>query len=96
MRAGSQVDRPPIVLIFVSLCERFATVIAEEPIQQQLTSGAVGAIRAVILDELAKRRLGDALCQAVSLTADLVSHPCPPAPNGAAADESRAVLRVIG
>lgn len=95
MRFGRSEQDPPLVVIFVSLFERFATVLADESLQQQLTDAAVEPIRAVILDGLARRRLREGLCQAVSLAAELVAPICPPNDKANDARRHEVALRIM-
>lgn len=77
IRAGGETPRRPIVVIFVSLYERRVELIADDDLQGRLAAVAVEPIQAVILEAIADGRLCGGLCQAVSMTAELISPICP-------------------
>ena len=92
IRSYNQLEDRPIVLVFVSLYERFATVLADEAIQRQLTPDAIEPITDVIMAGLVQRRPCEALCRAVSLTAELVGEASPPADRKPSASQVRMCL----
>ena len=66
------------VLIYVSLYEHLVKVIGDDRVTANLSSDALGVICALAVGGLKQGRPGDALCQAVQKTAELLATHLPP------------------
>jgi len=93
LRAAAAGDVRPIVLIFVSLSERFVTVVASLELQKEVGPAAFEPAEALIARGLKKHRPYEAMCQAIAMIGELLSRNFPASiPNG---EPSRAKMRVL-